>query len=291
MPSVAKYFTVIAALLICVLSTIALAINDFIYQFPGNNYFPPGMPIIATTLLLLWVGYSLQFGKDSAYAQIIREIIYFFMVVSVIALATNAIQFTPFPPIDKQLIQIETLFHLDLNATLAWTASFPWLKTILSLAYDSLTYQMVYLPLLVIFTRRIRYVREYYALFLLSALIGFSFYYFLPTMGPASFIDSAYFSQQQYDTGIKFREIHHHLAPSTLDGGMIAMPSFHAIWAWLCLYLSRCLPIVFIVLLPINLLLIASCVLIGWHYPIDLFGSLIVLLLTHGIYFYFVKNR
>ncbi|MDI9819436.1 MULTISPECIES: phosphatase PAP2 family protein [unclassified Legionella] len=281
-----KACTLITGLIILTLATIALAVNYFIFKFPGNNYFPPETPLIVTLLFLLFWGSYLQFGSQSRAVKITRELIYYFLVMATVAFATNAIQYTPFQPIDEKLIAMEAALGIDVGDILGWTVSYPWLTNLLIPIYDSLPYQMSLLPVVVIFMQRLGYVREYLCLLLLSALIGFSLYYFYPTLAPASFIDSPHFSQDQYATGIKFKEIRQHTPPSTMKGGMIAFPSFHAIWAWLCLYLVRWCPPLFIPLLPINLLLIASCVLLGWHYPIDLLGSLIVLLLAHGIHSY-----
>lgn len=290
MPPSAKYFSLILAFIISLLSFIAIRVNSFIYKFPGNNYFPPGITVMGAILFISLMGVYLVFDKDSPFFKVIREFIYFFLVITVIAYATNAVQLTPFSPIDRQLIAIDSIFYINLQKIIAWTESIPWLKKILGLSYDSLPYQMCYLPLIIIAARKFNAIREYYALLLLTTLIGFSFYYFFPTMGPSSFIQSPYFIKEQYATGLKFRELHQHLHPSTLDGGLIAMPSFHAIWAWLCLHLIRCWPIVYAVLLPINILLVISCVLLGWHYCIDLVGSLIVIVAAHRIYFYYVKQ-
>lgn len=284
-----KYFNLILAVIISVLSTIVFVLNYYVYQFPGNNYFPPQMTGLGIILILTLLGTYLLFDTNSNYFKIIRELIYFFLVISVIANATNAIQLTPFNPIDEQLISIDQAFSVHLEQIMAWAARIPWLNNILKLSYDSLSYQMAYLPFVMIFARKFSYLHEYYSLLFLTALLGFSFYYFFPTMGPASFMKSPYFVTEQYATGVKFAEIHRHIPPSTLDGGMIAMPSFHVIWACLCLYLSRCWPILFIVLVPLNILLIASCILLGWHYVIDLIGSFITLVLAYGIYF-FVKT-
>lgn len=291
MPNRANYFIPTLALIIFLLSSIAISINSFTYRFPGNNYFPPNMLLMGSVLFLSLTGAYLLSNKQSPLFQIIRELCYFLLVVTVIAYATNAVQYTPFPPIDRQLIAIDSVFYINLQKIMAWTASIPLLRNMLALSYDSLPYQMAYLPLIVIAGRKFTLIREYYALLLLTTLIGFTIYYFFPTMGPSSFIKSPYFMQEQYATGIKFRELHQHKLPSTEDGGMIAMPSFHAIWAWLCLNLVRCWPFIFVLLLPLNLLLIISCVLLGWHYLIDLVASLIILLLSYQVYFYFVKDN
>ena len=282
-PFIARYLSLLTATMNCCLAVTAFVVNHYVTQFPGNNYFPPGTALVAAILLFSLVGVYLLFGQAHSLFKIIKELIYFFLVLAVLALATNAAQLTPFSPIDKQLIAIDAGLGIHVNKIVAWIITKPHFAALLSAVYNSLPYQMCYLPFILIFAQKFNYLREYYALTLITTLIGFVFYYFCPTLGPATAMSEGYFSAAQYATGIKFEEIHHHIPPSTSDGGMIAMPSFHAIWALLCLHLSRCWPPVFALLLPINLLLLASCVLLGWHYFVDLLGSLVVLLLAYSL--------
>lgn len=272
---------VYVATIFFVLSIIALIVNFTLYHFYGNNYFPPGTFNVFISLLLISSGTYLTFGKENICTKISWELVLFFMMMSLLALATSAIQFTPFVPIDQKVLQIESMLHINLIKLMQWTNAHPLFKHILTIIYDSLPYQMCYLPIFVILMRKFTAVREYYLLMLMSALLGFSFYYFWPTTAPASIIKSQLFSEAQYATGLKFFQIHHGLTPSTLDGGMIALPSFHAIWAWFCMYLVRGVPILFALLLPVNLLLVASCVLLGWHYMVDILGALVLVLITH----------
>lgn len=199
----------------------------------------------------------------------------------IIALVTNAVQYTPFPPIDEYILKFEVRLGIKMPAILAWLYHHPTFKTLLNFIYDSLPYQMTYIPLALILLGKKTYIREYYFLLLISALMGFSFYYFFPTTAPASIINSDYFSEAQHATELKFIQIHQHIAPTTLDGGLIALPSFHAIWAWLCLYAVRGWPIIFFTLLPVNCLLILSCVLLGWHYFLDIVSAWILIFFAH----------
>jgi hypothetical protein len=273
------------ALLLLLLAASAILINFFIYHYPGNNYFPPNSLHIAICLMLMQLGFTIQFGKSSLPAKLLKELLFFFLIMCVLALATNAAQYTPFPPIDKQILAFERVLHINMGTIISWLSAKPLFKAILAFIYDTLPFQMTYIPLLIIASKRLNYIREYYFLLLVSAIIGFSFYYFFPTTAPASVIASNQFSASQHATGLKFIEIHQYIPPTTNDGGMIALPSFHAIWAWFCLYLLRDWPIAFGILLPINVLLITSCVLLGWHYPEDIVGALIVILLSHGLYY------
>ena len=203
--------------------------------------------------------------------------------MGVIALTTNAAQYTPFDTIDSHILKLESILHINMQSIMLWTHDKPTIRKLLAFIYDTLPFQMSYFPLLIIAAKQFDTAHEYYFLLLISAILGFTFYYFFPTTAPASVVESPYFSEIQHATGLKFNQIHNYIQPSTLDGGMIALPSFHVIWAWFCLYLIRGWPVLFYFMLPINTLLIASCVLLGWHYSIDILGAFIIILISHAL--------
>ena len=269
---------------VLIISGLALSVNHLTYQYLGNNYFPSSALLFATTLPLMYAGFYLQYGVNSKITRMTQEILCFFMVMAVMILATNAVQYTPFTPIDKQLIAWDSFLPFDVKSLMDWTYAHPLIKTYFETIYQSLTYQMTYLPLLFIILGRTTLVREYYCLLLITALLGFCFYYFFPTTAPASIIESPHFSDSQHATGLKFNQIHQHIKPTTYEGGMISFPSFHIIWAWLCVYLLRHWPVAFVLMLLMNLSLSLSCVMLGWHYPIDALGSIIVIIMGHSLY-------
>ncbi|BCA95483.1 hypothetical protein TUM19329_18440 [Legionella antarctica] len=212
--------------------------------------------------------------------------------MSVIALATNAVQLTPFPTIDRKILSIEEFFGIHMSYIMKWTNGHTNLKTLLSIIYDSLPYQMSILPLIIIAAGRFHLIREYYFLLLFTTLLGFSFYYFFPTTAPASIVTSPFFSPAQIATGLKFNQIHNHMIPTTNEGGLIALPSFHTIWALLNVYLLKEWPVACILLLTINCLLIASCVLLGWHYVIDIIAAIFLVAISYYfLTFYKAKNH
>jgi membrane-associated phospholipid phosphatase len=274
-----------------VLSCLAFAVNHVFYHYPGNVYWPSGFFLAGINLFLLYGGAVLLQGRHGKITQIIKEIVYYFFIIAGVALITNAAQYTPFPVIDPSILQWESLFHVNTDAMLNWTYTKPLFKTILEVCYKSIDYQLCYLPLLVILAGRKETVREYYFLMMTTALIGFTFYYFFPTTAPASVINSSFFSEEQRATYLKFFQIHHYIQPTTREGGLVALPSLHVIWAWLCLYLVREWRIAFRMLLPVNALLMVSCVLLGWHYCIDVVGSVVVIVLAHFLYNWLVRAR
>ncbi|STX51740.1 Uncharacterised protein [Legionella busanensis] len=283
--------SIITSLLIAILSSLAFYVNSHYYHYIGNNYFPPFALWAGISLCLILIGLRLQFSLNDYFIEITYAFAGLYFSMLFIALATNAAQYSPFPPIDKYIVALESKFYIDLPALMAWTNQYPNFKLILGLAYDSLAWQMGFLPLLVALLGQFSKVWEYFCLLLISAMIGFTFYYFFPTTAPASILKSPFFLPEQYITGIKFTQIHHHQQPTSLEGGMIALPSFHFIWAWLCLYVVRGFKPLFILILIINFFLALSCILLGWHYPLDLVGSIIVLLITHFIYNYLKEKN
>jgi len=266
------------------LSLIAFAVNYFYYQYPSNPYFPSGTLLAGLQLPLIYAGLYALCGSTGKLTRIAKEWCYFYMTLVLIGLATNAAQYTPFPTIDQHILKFESLFNIDTPAILAWTHAHSFMNSILDFCYNSLEYQLYLIPLVIIAIGRIDLIREYFFLLITTALIGFTFYYFFPTTAPASVINSPYFSESQHATHLKFFQLHHHIQPTTLDGGLIALPSFHVIWAWICLYSVRAWSVVFFLLLPLNLLLTAACVLLGWHYFTDILGSTVVICLAHFLY-------
>lgn len=203
----------------------------------------------------------------------------YYAVFAVLSLFANATQFTPFAPHDQAILNMEPF---DLLAIVTWTKQHSRLETLLVYIYNSLSIEMMALPLLLVLCLKTDVLYEYFILIMLTAIIGFGFYYFYPTSGPASVIDSPFFYTCQRATGIKFFEIHHHIKPSTREGGMIALPSFHVIWAWLMVRITRPFRILYWIILPYNMLIVVACVMLGWHYVTDIFGSALVLSMAYA---------
>ncbi len=255
-----KSYLFVLAVLLALLSSIAQLINHLVYHFPGNNYFPPQFPGLALIIFLIYYGLRLYFGKSHLYTARGLELIYLFMTMSLIAFASNAIQLTPFPPIDTSLNAFEQKLGINLLQWMHWTTEYPYFYKLLNLIYASLAYQMCFIPLIILFMGKFYLLRDYYLLLIFTALIGFTCYYLFPTTAPASVLVSPLFSPYQLATGIKFNQIHHHIMPTTIEGGLIALPSFHTIWALLCIYLVKEWCYLRILMIAINSLLIAACV-------------------------------
>lgn len=195
---------------------------------------------------------------------------------------TVGIQFTPFAPIDHLIYQIEPL---PLTKIIAWTHLFPKLTDGLEKIYQSLTIGLFNLPFLMLFLSPREKIHEWIKFLLVSACLGFTFYYVFPSCGPASiFQDLSIFKQYQLDNFIKFQQIHQGLTPSTANGGLIALPSYHVIWAWA---ITRCFQNTYLPLFALAWLwfigICCSCVMLGWHYSVDIIASFGIIVITEKL--------
>lgn len=274
--------TTILAFSVFLLGAVAALFNLTETHFVGNNYIPMGAVTALLALLITRIGLHFYPEALKLKSRVDHSLI-LFIIIFIIAFASNGIQYTPFHPIDQSLILFEHKLSIHTEYALTWMSHYPSLKTILTIIYRSLDYQIPIITLFIIWTGNFEHIKRFYFLLLMSVFIGFVIYYFFPTTGPASNLYSPYFLDAQYETGKKFIEIHSGMMPSTLNGGLIAMPSFHIIWGWLCVYCLMPWKKLCSILIPINILLTMACVLLGWHYVSDVAGAFLVLLISHSL--------
>jgi hypothetical protein len=269
---------------ISIISIYILYLNRCFYRFPGLFYFEPSLLGLNFLLLIIPPGLQLQFNLayKSPFLKGLRAASVYLLIINLISISTTAIQYTPYPPIDKEILYIEQRYlNFDLKTTMDWLGSSPSFSKLGDRVYRFLIYEVFSIPLLLIYFKQYRRLYNFYFMILFTWLIGSLVYYYFPTTAPASVIDSLYFSQEQYLTGLKFWQLHHFIQPVASEGGMISMPSFHVIWALLFVYLLRPWPIIFCVFTAFNSMIILFCVLLGWHYLLDVIASVCILLFTH----------
>jgi membrane-associated phospholipid phosphatase len=271
---------------ITLLSLFMLYLNRCCYRFPGLFYFEPSL--IGLNILLFGLSMGLRLQFDMAYDTLLlkglRAVCFYILIINICLLSTTAVQYTPYIPIDKKILFLERHYlFFDLKTAMDWLGAWSYLRRIADIIYRSLVYEVIIFPLLLIYFKQYRRVYNFYFMVLLSWLIGSVIYYYFPTAAPASVMDSIYFTKDQYLTGLKFWQLHHYIQPINPEGGMISMPSFHVIWALLCLYLLRPWPVLFWICAAFNSLIILSCVLLGWHYLLDVVASALITLFVYSL--------
>lgn len=256
-----------------------ILVNHFGANFTGDLYFAPSWAHALIPLILLNI--AVIYFKDMVSPRVSLTIFTFSMYalgLDVGMILTQGIQYTPFPTIDHWLLHMDQLMHINSGAILNWVYQRPHLGNSFIYAYNGIEPELVLLPILMALLLCKRSVKVFLFAMLLSYPIGTLIYYFFPTTAPASIIHNAHFLAQQHDTGIKFYEIHHYLKLTTSMGGMIAFPSFHVICATLLIYVTKEKKYIFIPVLIYNIWMIASTVMLGWHYMTDVIGGLIIAL-------------
>jgi PAP2 superfamily protein len=251
------------------LAFVSYGINAQLFHFTGISYFPCLLtPVIFLALILAY--------RDRSYASlsprarfIVKNCAFYALAHFALALFVTGLQFTPFPPIDLTLQRWDRFFNFDTAAALSWTASHPALRALLILCYASTDFQLALAPLVAGFAFDRRRMSVYLYAFIYSFLVGGLFYYFFPSSGPGSIYHSPYFMSSQLLTSAKFYEVHHFQKVTSIQGGMIAFPSFHVMWAVLTSYAALPNRRLFWGVAALNILVVASTVLLGWHYLVD----------------------
>lgn len=267
-------------LMAIVLGGLYIGINDVTHHYVGFNYLPLRWVIAAPIILaLLLLALYAQDKAPRISFFTLTYTSYFFMMLS-FAILTNGMQYTPFPTIDNNLLHVDQLIGFNTIALMQWTAQHPIVKKILELAYEFLNLEMILIPLLLPWFYQKKRVYQLLITMLIAFLLGTTIYYFFPTAAPISVLHSSYFLPAEYATVTKFYQIHHYLSVTTGDGGMIAFPSFHVIWALLLCYALRGKKWLFYPAVIINLVVILSTLLLGWHYLIDVGAAVILVFIT-----------
>lgn len=265
--------TLILFIGIFLVATGILCFNNYYWHYSLVNYFlADALSIVCFGVLCTW-GCFYILGPQSKITQTLAYIIAYFLIVALVMYATTAIQLTPFEPIDEQLFHADLLLFYNGETALHVLYQHPLVLKCLYKAYNAMAFEVILLPILLIFLRQFLAIKRYFFFVLSTLFIGFIIYYFWPSMAPASIMHSPHFLPEQYNTGQKFYEIHHHLVPHSRLGGLISMPSFHVIWAILCQMITWNVRWLWCLMLPLNILIAAGALFLGWHYLVDLIAS------------------
>jgi len=267
-------------LLLMVLSGLLISMNALVTHYSRASYVPIEWvrlsPVVFVVLLL---GLYAQ-DKCPRLAFFTRSYCTYFFILFVLAAMSVGVQYTPFPRIDAFLLHADQALGFSTQAVIAWTGQHAAIKKALEVIYELLSIELFVIPLLLPFMKSKRATNELFVGVLLSIVIGFTIYYFFPTAAPTSVLHSSYFLPDQHKTYLKFYEIHHYQKVTTEEGGLIAFPSFHVIWAILLNYVLWTKKPIFIVVALINMVIICSTVLLGWHYLLDVFAGIVVAILS-----------
>lgn len=232
----------------------------------------------AITPSLLFFFYGIYIRSESPRAStFLWGIGFFSLCVFTNMLIADAIQATPFPPIDPLLVKMDRFMGINTPALMTWTHNHPRIHHLFVNAYYSLLIELMgTLLILTVFSAR-KPLTIFYLAQLSTILIGALIYYFFPTMAPSGVFHCPYFTATQKDTSLRFYELHHFLKVTVTENcGLIAFPSFHVVWAILLTNCYRDIKILFYPVAIWNTVIIISTVFLGWHYFVDVIGGAVL---------------
>lgn len=250
-------------------SVVLFAVNALFFHYTGISYFPRECWWLAFAALDCAIfGHWIR-ERSPWTSSVAIGLAFYALTAAVMGALTTGIQYTPFPRIDALLARGDARLGWDTVAVLHWVAQRPGLRSFLNWCYNSTELQLVaapFIPALAGDRRRLR-VLLYATVY--SSLAGSLFYYFFPSSGPAGVFQSPDFLQVQRLTHLKYEQVHNFAPVTTLLGGLIAFPSFHVAWSALATYAASAKRSVFVAACALNAVVIASTVLLGWHYLVD----------------------
>lgn len=257
-------------LLLCLaLTALMLLVNETSFRYTGIWYYPRlGAPLICLAVQFAYFDRVYLFIPERA-GFILKSCALYALANIAMGFFVTGAQFTPFPTIDAALQRWDHALHFDTAAMLVWTAGHPRIRSLLALCYASTDAQLTLAPLVAGFAFDRKRMRTYLYAYVYSFVLGGLFYYFFPSSGPGSIYRSPHFTSLQYLTSAKFYRVHHFQPVTTIMGGMIAFPSFHVMWSVLATYAARPNRKLFCAVAALNVLVVASTVVLGWHYLVD----------------------
>lgn len=263
----------LACFFIILASFTILFLNHYVYRYHGLNY------IVEDGFIFINAAFSLKmltifFEPFKRLEYFANDCLKLFSCFLLLMLATTAIQYTPFELIDTFLFEHETL---PLVSLIDWTKAHHHFYGQLTLIYTSLNTALFYIPLLFVMLRQSNKVSNFCHYMIFTSIIGFFFYFFFPSCGPVHLYDKIHFNPEQINNYQKYFELHHGIRPNLMDGGMIACPSFHVIWAWACARFFISNRMLFPLALIWFLAVCASTILLGWHYSLDVLVAMLII--------------
>lgn len=250
--------------------------NLLTYQYHAASYLSFIDMLALLPGILLYI-FSYHIKSSHPNLAFILEALWIIIIVSLFTtLFSIVIQYTPLTLQDEVCLKLDELLKFNIITIVNWIHQFPKLIALLKAAYNSIMGELVLAPIVLALLQQRRQFDILINVCLITTIIGFTFYYFFPTSAPAHILSNAYFTELMYSVSERFYDIQHHIPNDHIMGGIIGLPSFHAIWAIMIVYSFKNYKILFYILLVWNSLIMASILTLGWHFLVDIIASFIL---------------
>ena len=247
-------------------------------QYPRLINYPLYSLLLFPSQVLLVCGLGLiQKNTSSAFilslligARVFFHTAFIFLITSS---SLYALILTPLPPIDHQLVHLDSLLHFHLPHFMRWSQQHLRFYRVMKLVYASWLNELIVLPVLASFFLPYCSVMRYFVCLLLAMSIAALIYFFFPTASPASVFKAALFLPEQHAIVHRYYNFHHQVVQSIPILGLISFPSPHVIGALSVTLLFWRRWGFFIPMALFNALVCLSTLALGYHYLVDVIAS------------------
>lgn len=273
---------------ICILAAVDLILiaqSSMQLDLPG---YVPGISF-AAFLFLLGQFYRFRRGDERLGSTLVGAGA--FIAFTIIASIFNYLLLPlKFPRIDEQLMALDASFGYSWACIVEWAAQHPFLSLALRYVYSSSLPQLIIVVLVLGFTGRLIALWEFLGIGMLSVMICIALWFFLPSFGPTTLIELDPAKTETLALGRDYATAVLHLS---LEGesfltpkntlGLIAFPSFHTVMAAMVVVFAWKISWLRWPAVVINAAMVPAILIHGSHYAVDVFGGVIVFLITAWI--------
>ncbi|MBX9787215.1 MAG: phosphatase PAP2 family protein [Alphaproteobacteria bacterium] len=195
-----------------------------------------------------------------------------------------------YPFVDSTLVFIDSIFGINSSAVVLWFRTHELLNYIFSSIYKTYFYQI---PLIIVYfsirgdaLALQRFVMQFIIALILTIIISG----FLPALGPY-----VWYNYQPSPTLAaalaQLLELREGILDFSHKNGVVSLPSFHTVAAFLYMYTFRNEnKVLFVSIVILNTLMVFSCIPIGEHYFADILGAIPTFLVAIWIDFLIYKH-
>ncbi len=197
----------------------------------------------------------------------------------------------PRPMIDQQLIALDARLGYDWTAFIGFLATWPLIGQALGLLYVSSLGQIIFVIILLGFTRREVQLQRFLLVGMLTMILAISIWWLWPSVGPSAWMQpdpaaaariGLIYTPQYGEVLLGLVQSGPPVIRASEVMGMVAFPSYHIVMAWMVAWYGFRTPF-FLPLLLASLLMIPATLSHGAHHMVDLIAGSLIFLICAGL--------
>ncbi len=189
---------------------------------------------------------------------------------------------------DAHLVHLDQLFNVNVPGIMSW-ASHHWLGTLINRTYPLLNPLLIVSALLPAFLGKVKNAQQFVVANLIAFAIGLPLFALLPAIGPwYGYAIPPTPDEMQCQAAILLFRGPGHLVSQL--AAIICFPSFHVIWAILCIAALWGFRLLRIPVAIFGTMIIFSTLTTGWHYFVDVLGGIMIAAISLFLAGYYTRK-